>query len=197
MSVLKALCSVVFFSLASQVATHTHGCTLTHMVQLDDGRETNLDLGYVIGRPAKPSQMRRSHSANRSSASLLQLLFCLFFSSSLSLFPSLLLLSLPLFLLEAVQVEMQNNEMQMRLQLVVLEGVAIRTDICLVAAARWRLCALCDCVCVCLCVCVASLLCVLPVAQAVNYVRQHIELVRLIGGVFFIAFPIEGCQHFP
>lgn len=158
----------MFFSLASQVATHTHthGCTLTHMVQLDDGRETNLDLGYVIGRPAKPNQMRRSHSANRSSATLLQLLFCLFFSSSLSLslplylhFLSLLLCNFCCyFLLEAVQVEMQNNEMQMRLQLVVLEGVAIRTDICLVAAARWRLCALCDCACV--CVCVASLLCV-------------------------------------
>lgn len=85
--------------------------------------------------------------------------------------------------------------MQMRLQLVVLEGVAIRTDICLVAAARWRLCALCDCACVCVCVWQACY--VLPVAQAVNYVRQHIELVRLIGGVFFHAFLIEGCQHFP
>lgn len=112
------------------------------MVQLDDGRETNLDLGYVIGRLAKPNQMRRSHSANRSSASLLQLLFCLFYSSSLRLSLPLLFLSHCLcFLLEAAQVEMQNKKMQMRLQLAVLEGVAIRTDICPVAAARWRLCA--------------------------------------------------------
>lgn len=164
-SKLLALWFVFFLSITGcHTHTHTHGCTLTHMVQLDDGRETNLDLGYVIGRPAKPNQMRRSHSANRSSATLLQLLFCLFFSLSLPLYLHFLPLSLLLchfccyFLLEAVQVEMQNNEMQMRLQLVVLEGVAIRTDICLVAAARWRLCALCDCACV--CVCVASLLCV-------------------------------------
>lgn len=91
-SKLLALWFVFFLSITGcHTHTHTHGCTLTHMVQLDDGRETNLDLGYVIGRPAKPNQMRRSHSANRSSATLLQLLFCLFFSSSLSL-------SLPLYL---------------------------------------------------------------------------------------------------
>lgn len=88
-------CSKLFalwFFFLSITGCHTHihtlGCTLTHMVQLDDGRETNLDLGYVIGRPAKPNQMRRSHSANRSSASLLQLLFCLSYSSSLRLSPS-------------------------------------------------------------------------------------------------------------
>lgn len=135
------------------------------MVQLDDGRETNLDLGYVIGRPAKPNQMRRG-AATRRIAQALRYYSCSSVSPTLLLFVSLSLgffLSRCLclcFLLEAAQVEMQNNKMQMRLQLAVLEGVAIRTDICPVAAARWRLCATVTVtVTVSVSVCVASLLC--------------------------------------
>lgn len=54
-------------------------------------------------------------------------------------------------------------------------------------------------------VCVWQACYVLPVAQAVNYVRQHIELVRLIGGGLFCclsyrrmpAFPMTFVSSFP
>lgn len=65
----------------------------------------------------------------------------------------------------------------------------------------------CASVAVCMCVCVASLLCCMPVAQAVNYVRYHIELVRLrsffplsedscISHDFFLSsFPSSSSTH--
>lgn len=55
-------------------------------------------------------------------------------------------------------------------------------------SCRRQVASVCHCDCVCVGVCVWQACYVLPVAQAVNYVRQHIELVRLIGAIFCSTF---------